>query len=104
MKKLLVVLIFGLGILSGCSKDSTTDPYTPTCDGVTKSYSSDVKPLIESYCAGCHSNYSSYSQLSASRNSVRSMIVSGSMPRGNSLTASQKNAIVCWIDNGAPNN
>jgi hypothetical protein len=26
------------------------------------------------------------------------------MPQNGSLTSSEKNAIICWIDNGAPNN
>jgi hypothetical protein len=92
------------GLWTGCSKDSTSNSYTPTCDGTVKSYLSDVAPVIQSACSGCHQNYSSYSQLYASRGSVRSVIVSGSMPRGSSLSTAQKDAIVCWIDNGAANN
>jgi hypothetical protein len=26
------------------------------------------------------------------------------MPQGSSLSTSQKNSILCWIDSGAPNN
>lgn len=105
MKKILVVLMFALGLFTACSKDSlTASSYTPSCDGTVKSYQSNVAPLIQTYCAGCHSNYSTYANLSASKNSVRSQIVSGNMPRGSALSTAQKDAIVCWIDNGAPNN
>jgi hypothetical protein len=104
MKKILVFLTFSLLIISSCSKDSTTDPYTPSCDGTTKSYKNEVAPIIQTYCSGCHSGYSTYANLSASKNKVRSVIVSGQMPENGSLTTAQKDAIVCWIDNGAANN
>jgi hypothetical protein len=106
MKKILIILAFSFGVISGCTKDngSSGTAYSPSCSGTAKSYKTDVAPLIQSYCAGCHSSYSTYSQLSGSKNSVRSTIVSGSMPKGTSMSASQKDAIVCWIDNGAANN
>ena len=104
MKKILVGLLISFGLWTGCSKDSASNPYTPTCDGTVKSYMADVAPVIQSACSGCHQNYSNYSQLYASRTSVRSAIVSGQMPRGSSLSTAQKNAIICWIDNGAANN
>lgn len=96
-----------------CKKNSTTS-YSPDCSGTTKTFSGDAKPLIQSYCAsaGCHNVGShegcgaltTYTEVYASRSSVRASIVSGSMPRGTTLTDAQKNSIVCWIDSGAPNN
>jgi uncharacterized membrane protein len=105
MKKILVIALVSLGLWTGCSKISNTDTtYTPTCDGTVKSYKSNVAPIIQSACSGCHNNLGTYSQLSAAKSSVRNSIVSGSMPRGSSLSSTQKNAVICWIDNGAPNN
>jgi len=104
MKETLLITMLGLALWTGCSKDSTTTPYTPSCNGTVKSYSTDVAPIIQADCSGCHQNLSTYSQVFASRNSVRSVIVSGQMPKGGSLSTSQKDAVVCWIDNGAPNN
>ena len=104
MKKVLVVLFFVSFLVTGCSKDTVTDSYTPDCTGAVKSYKTDVAPLIQTYCAGCHSNYSTYSQLSASKSSVRNSIVNGSMPRGKTMSSAQKDAVICWIDNGAINN
>lgn len=104
MKKLLIVVLISIGIWSGCSKDSTTDTYTPSCNGTVRSYTTDVAPIIQSACAGCHQNFTTYSQLFAARMSVRSMVVSGQMPQGGILSTAQKDAIVCWIDNGAANN
>ena len=92
-------------ILNSCKKkDSTSAAYTPTCNGSTPSFSTSVKPLFQSYCVSCHSNYSTYSQISGSASSIRSTIVGGSMPKGTTLSESQKNSIVCWIDAGKPNN
>lgn len=103
MKKILAVLMLSIGLWTSCSKYSTTDTYTPSCNGVVKSYHTDVAPLIQSACGNCH-NFGSYSSLYASRNSVRNMIVTGQMPQGGSLSTAQKDAIVCWIDSGALNN
>jgi hypothetical protein len=86
-----------------CNKKNTIKTYTPSCSG-TKSYASNVSPLMQSYCVSCHSNYATYSQVKASAASIRNSIVGGSMPKGSSLTEDQKNSIVCWIDAGAPNN
>jgi hypothetical protein len=105
MKKILGFLLLSFIVFSGCKKDNTSpESYTPTCTGAEKSYKNDVAPVIASACSGCHQNYNTYSQVSASRSSIRSVIVNGSMPRGGSLSTAQKDAIVCWIDNGAVNN
>ncbi len=104
MKKILVLTILCIGLFTQCKKDNTGSPYTPTCTGSANSYKNDVTPLIASYCSGCHSNYSSYSQVNGSKSSIRSVIVSGSMPKGSSMSDAERNKIVCWIDNGAPNN
>lgn len=91
--------------LNSCKKkNQESTSYTPSCSGSTPSFSSTVSPIFQSYCVSCHSNYSSYSQISSSASSIRNSIVNGSMPKGTSLSESQKNSIVCWIDAGKPNN
>ena len=116
MKKNLFVIsisIFAyLVTFVSCKKSTTntasntannTATFTPSCSGV-KSFSVDVKPLFQSSCISCHSNYSTYTQISSSASSIRNSIESGSMPKGSSLTDEQKNNIICWIDAGKPNN
>ena len=101
-------------ILYACSK-STDTVTTVDCSGTAKSFSTDVNPIIQATCtsnSGCHGSDSNngpgelltYSQIFNSRSSIRSAVVSGSMPKTGSLTTAQKNAIICWIDNGASNN
>jgi len=105
MKTLVIIVFLAFtGLIAGCQKDSTTSPYTPACDGTVKSYATDVAPLISSYCSECHSQYSTYAKLKASASKVRSVIVNGSMPEGTTLSSAQKDAIICWIDNGTLNN
>lgn len=105
MKNLCVTTLTFLLIFGACKKKDSTksSSYTPSCSG-TKSYLVDVKPLMQSYCVSCHSNYNSYTTVKSSSSSIRNSIVNGSMPQGSSLTDDQKNNIVCWIDAGAPNN
>ena len=101
-KGIFAAALFFLAI--GCKKnDTTVDGFTPTCSG-TQSYTTDVKPLLQSYCVGCHNQYGSYSSVKSDMSAIRTYIVNGSMPKGSSLTSDQKNKIVCWIDAGAPNN
>ncbi|MEI8136372.1 MAG: hypothetical protein WCH21_03495 [Bacteroidota bacterium] len=107
MKKI-IILCFSLSlafIFFNCKKNTTTTPnvYASSCSG-TKSFLTNVSPLIQSNCVSCHSSYSTYAGVKSASSSIRSSIVNGSMPKGGSLTDDQKNNIVCWIDAGALNN
>jgi uncharacterized membrane protein len=110
MKKivsLFAVLVLFFAMFISCKKKNKEDTqvsYTPSCSSSTPSFSATVKPLIQSACVNCHSEYSTYTQISSSSSSIRSSIVSGSMPKGTTLSEGQKNSIVCWIDAGKPNN
>ena len=101
-------------ILYACNK-STDTVATVDCSGAAKTFSSDVNPIIQATCtsnSGCHGSGSNngpgelltYSEIFNARSSIRSAVVSGSMPKTGSLTSAQKNAVICWIDNGASNN
>jgi len=106
MKKIMKFLFVGVVLVYSCNKSSTSpsgSAYTPSCTGVSPSFKKDVMPIFNSVCSGCHNQFTGYSSISSDQ-SIRSMIVSGSMPKSGSLTTTQRNAIVCWIDNGTPNN
>jgi len=111
-----------IAILS-CSKEDTTtnnnnnnngNSNTLNCSSVPKTFATDVKAIIANNCtaASCHNSGSgngpgalvTYAQIAAAKVSVRSSVASGSMPKGGSLTAAQKNTILCWIDDGAKDN
>ncbi|HEY2720474.1 MAG TPA: hypothetical protein VGI82_02035 [Chitinophagaceae bacterium] len=120
MKKLSVVVIV-FTVLFACSKsmpDMTNDTGNSSsisCSGVTESFSKDVNPIIQSSCAtgsNCHASGSvngpgeliTYTEIQSASAQIRAAVISGEMPKTGSLTASQKSAIICWIDNGASNN
>lgn len=113
MKKVPILLTIAGIVLLACSKssDNTSNPDCSTA----KSWSTDVSPIIQSTCAinaGCHASGStngpgpltSYTQVFNARTNIRAAVASGTMPQNGSLSPSQKNAIICWIDSGAPNN
>ena len=104
MKKVMFGLMICAAMTMACKKSSNSASYTPDCTGAAKSYSSNVAPILQGSCSGCHSQFASYPGVSADRAAIRSKIVDGSMPQGGSLTVAQKNSIVCWIDSGALNN
>jgi hypothetical protein len=116
MKKVIVCLAGVAVIIIACSKSNTNGVVTTVdCSGAAKSFPTDVNPIIQSSCAsgsGCHASGSNngpgalitYQQVFNARITIRSAVLSGSMPQNSSLTASQKNTIICWIDNGASSN
>ena len=91
-----------------------TTPFTPNCNGAAVQFTANVAPIIASSCAtaSCHGAGSSsgpgplttYAQINAARAQIRASVLSGSMPKNTTLTAAQKNSIICWIDAGALNN
>ena len=101
MKTLFLILI-SIAFLSACKK--TTASYTADCSGAAKSYANDVAPVISSKCIGCHSAFSNYTGVVAAKTNIKSYIIDGSMPKNGTLSATEKNIVICWIDNGALNN
>ncbi len=117
---LIIAISFTIVITISCKKDNGGSGgggggggTTVDCSTVTnKAFAANVNPIIQASCnvSGCHAAGSSngpgpltnYAQISAA--SIRSAISSGSMPKGSTLTAAQKNSIICWIDSGKPNN
>ena len=80
-----------------------------------KSFAADVTPVVQSSCSfdsDCHGSGSTsgpgellnYSQIFSAKSTIRSEVASGGMPKDKNLTSAEKNAILRWIDSGAPNN
>ena len=118
MKKLSLASVLILLVIISCTKNSDTTNSSNTNNNVTctgtKTFSADVSPIIQSVCAasGCHDASSSngpgplttYQQVFNARSTIRAAVASGTMPKNSSLSTTQKNAIICWIENGAANN
>ncbi len=118
-----IIILCSVLFIVACKKESggggTTGgggstPFTPNCNGAAIQFSANVAPIISSSCAvsSCHAAGSSngpgplttYAQINAAKVQIRAAIISGSMPKSGTLTAAQKNSIICWIDAGALNN
>jgi hypothetical protein len=115
-KKIFFALIVIAVFFMACEK-ATTIVYD--CTGLTPTYTTDVKPLMDTYCAtsGCHNattqadnkDYSSYNTVSslASSNSFMGSMEHNSsykaMPEGGAkLSTANLQKIYCWIQNGKP--
>lgn len=117
IQKTILAWMIGAASLASCSKSNTSTSGTSgtDCSTVTTTFAANVLPLIQTSCnanSSCHATGSSrgpgalttYQQIYNNRSSIRSSVLSGSMPQGSSLSSAQKNIIICWIDNGAANN
>ena len=83
------------------------------CADTNFTYTNDVKQILESSCAlsGCHNgqtslpDYTNYDGIFAVSTRAASRVQSRSMPpasAGITLSDSDINTIVCWVENGAP--
>ena len=88
---------------------------TVNCTGVASSFAANVHPIIQSTCATdatCHGPGSvngpgpllTYTQISGASGSIKTAVANGTMPKTGSLTTTQKNSIICWVNGGALNN
>jgi len=113
LRKVLVLIAIA-GFFYSCKKNEETSGDVD-CSGPQKSFSADVSPIVQASCAtngSCHAAGSSngpgalinYSEIFNARSEIRPAVASGHMPMNGSLTAAEKAAIICWIDNGALDN
>lgn len=116
MKKMVIISLVTATIFAciiSCSKNNSALPNPPACEGVAKKFANDVNPIIQTFCnqAACHNPGSTngpgpltnYNEIFSARARIRDQVQAGLMPQNASLTTAQKNTIICWIDNGAPN-
>jgi hypothetical protein len=105
-----VLTLFAVIISCSKSKEDTSSQ----CEGVPKNFSTDVNPIIQTFCnqANCHNTNSvngpgaltTYAEIFSARDKIRAQVAAGLMPQNTTLSKTQINTIICWIDSGAPNN
>ncbi len=127
-KQLMLIVLFISMILTinSCSKGGgggiNPAPPAPTppvavdpCLNLSIKFATQVQPIINATCAissNCHLDGSTnrggpltdYNKIFLKRADIKSQVAAGLMPQSGSLTADQKNTIICWINSGAPNN
>ena len=97
----------GIVMIASCKKDKESGNLTPSCDGSSPTYQSEVKSIIDSRCAtsNCHPNYSTYDGLLPDLEGgdfKREVLVNQTMPQGSSLTQDQIKTNQCWVNNDFP--
>ena len=118
LKRTIITLfsISSLICLGSCyyDKEEILYPGNSSCQ-LNAKFTANVNPIIQSKCAisvDCHATGSTnsagpltnYTQISTLAPVIRGQVVSGIMPKTGSLTSTELQTIVCWIDSGAPNN
>lgn len=123
MKKLnLAILSFTIILLNSCYYDnfkelnpaSALPNSTTGCDTINAiSYSSQIVPILNNACIGCHSSSGSAHDMTnwssvnadASSGNLYNDVNTGSMPQGGQkLSDCDIAKIKKWVDAGAPNN
>lgn len=111
-----LIIISSVFISASCSKSGSGGGGTSLdCNTVAnKAFAANVNPIIQSSCAitGCHEagsingvgQLTNYNDIFNHRAEIQSAVSAGRMPKTGSLSTSQKNSILCWIQSGAPNN
>lgn len=95
------------GVSGSCSAS------VPSSCSSTPSYASDVAPILASACTSCHSAggeqsnkpLDSYASVARLASEVQSQLATCAMPPGSaSLSSSDADKVLLWIECGAPNN
>ncbi len=114
--------IFLALVFFACTKNEVDVVPMPTCDGsVEVTYSNHIEPLIRAKCStglgpgtGCHDawilTYDGLQTAVSNGSLIRTTVLEKTMPKIpndfgiEDLTEEEKNWLVCWVENGAPNN
>ncbi|MDB0600826.1 cytochrome c [Tenacibaculum maritimum] len=109
--KIIIITAIILKIFISCSYSVEENEIAPPPDQCTPliSFAADIKPIIDGRCLECHNgnrfpDLRSFNNIASNAQIIKEQIVTRAMPLGSSLTTKQIATIVCWIDNGAPNN
>lgn len=117
IKKTIIACMAALAVISsGCyyDKEELLYPGGSNCNGAANKFSN-VNPIIQTKCsfnAACHGAGSSnaggpltsYDLIKAKASSIKLQVQTGLMPQTGSLTPTELQSIVCWVEAGAPNN
>jgi hypothetical protein len=117
LKRVIFASLVAIAIAStGCynDKEELLYPGGTNCVGAANKFSN-VNPIIQSKCAfssSCHAAgttnaggpFTSYDLIKAKASTIKLQVQTGLMPQTGSLTPTELQSIVCWVESGAPNN
>jgi uncharacterized membrane protein len=114
---LLLLALFGFTLWFGCKDD---EPDGPPCNisGVTFTYNSNVKGIIDRHCISCHRtgsgvavaenfDFTTYEGLKPHLDDghvLEYVVIDKTMPQGGSMTQAERDSVNCWILDGYPKN
>lgn len=109
---LVIVALFATGCYY--DKEELLYPGGTNCQGAANKFSN-VNPIIQSKCANspsCHAAgstnvggpFTNYQLIKDKAASIKLQVQTGLMPQLGSLTPTELQSIVCWVEAGAPNN
>lgn len=110
MKKLSILLL--LTVLISCGDDSDKEVQEFSC-GQEVSLSEHVMPIIDASCAIslCHENgvqplLNTAEEIIAKSDRIAARVEAGTMPPSSlpPLTSEEEELILCWVEDGAPDN
>jgi len=116
---LICVFFLCIGLTFACKDDESDDGGEVKDCSTTRSYMADVVPIISKTCAieNCHvsgffeGDYTNYDDIKAQVDEgvFKVELEEGTMPPMNTagpkeLTDTERNTLLCWIEDGAPNN
>jgi hypothetical protein len=109
MKRISLLFIIFITLYS-CKKSDGATSEIPCNPSV--SFAATVKPIFINNCAikDCHDGNNmpaiadTYIQSRDNSPQIKFAVENGTMPKGFKLSATDKAAILCWIDNGSKNN
>ena len=112
------LFLFGLTLWLGCSKSE--DPKDPPCtvSGVTFTYDSNIKGIIDRRCISCHAtgsgvtgadifDFTTYAGMKDHLDEghvLERVVVLKDMPQANAtnMTPAERDSVNCWIQAGYP--
>jgi uncharacterized membrane protein len=98
-------------VILSCKK--TPNVAAATCSGLDTKWSTAVNALVQTKCAtsGCHDGgvkggtYKTLAGIKGNSADALSEIYNKSMPKGSvSISDAERNQIMCWLQDGAPDN
>ena len=100
-----VILATMATTIFSCTKTATVD--NATCSALDTKWSTAVSNIVKNKCAtsGCHPNYAALANISGDASSCLSKLSNNSMPAGGvTMTTAERNQLMCWLQDGGPNN
>ncbi|SEA77987.1 hypothetical protein [Pedobacter hartonius] len=113
-KTLLAGITIAYLLLAACTKKQAEElkPAAPGAPVTAVSYATDIGPLFQTKCNGCHAagrsgssswTFNGYNSVVSNANRINnSVLVTKSMPLGGSLTSAELQSVKAWFDQGMP--